>query len=400
MNLKKILIIVGVIAVVVIFILIKGMTIFNSAEFIEEIQEAESISANDEIIEENNAIIGEGSLTSFNIEQIDTSYWKNVDEVLFNDEDMVKANQLLLKTSNKDSKGEISSTINGRIYIQEQGGKDTYYIYDLDNIGIEFKVYEDKSVNLKIGQKAQITFTGSSEVYEGYIYYIQKIPVNEEVAVKVKLEYNDNLKFGTNGKVKVLTDEPIIENAEEFDIKNTTTKIGKTKIILNNSSAYGAQAFDMNALMEEYMNQMADGMSLSDLYGFDIDDPSQFEGDLPLEFESEAGTNVEELSKELSEQWNTYWNEYWNEYWKNYWKAYYEEYPIYIKEPNTEKINEILEEQNDETSDVNEEVNPINDEIPDENEDVSPINNNDDDESNPEANDENNETDNQDEGEE
>ena len=308
MNLKKIIIIVGVIAVVVIFILIKGMTIFNSAEFIEEIPD-EEVAELEEVVEDSNSIIGEGTLTSFNIEQIDTSYWKNVDEVLANDEDMVKANQLLLKTSNKDAKGEISSTIDGKFYIQEHGGKNIYYIYDLDNVGIEFKVSEEDSVNLKIGQKAKITFLGSTESYEGIVYYIQKIPVNEEVSVKVKLDYNDGLKFGTNAKVEILLDEPIIENTEEFDIKNTTTKIGKTKIILKDSGNTSVQAFDMDALMEEYMSQMMESMDFEagDMDGFEGWDGSQFEGELPLEFESENQIDVEALSKELSEQWNNYW---------------------------------------------------------------------------------------------
>ena len=382
MSLKKIIIIVCVLALFVIFFIIPRI-IFSGAEFIEEFPDEEGVVVED--FEESNNISGEGTLTSFNIEKIDTSYWKNVDEVLFNDEDLVKANQLLLKTSNKESNGEISATIDGRIYVQEQSGKDMYYIYDLDNIGIEFKVSEEESVNLKIGQKAKITFVGSTESYEGVVYYIQKIPVDEEIAVKVKLEYNDNLKFGTNAKVEILLDEPVEENVNEFDIKNTTTKIGKTKIILKNSTEYSAQNFDMEALMEEYMSQMMEGMEfgegditdLEGLYG------SQFEGELPFNFESENQTDVESLSKELSEQWNTYWNEYWSEYWKNYWKSYYEEYPIYIKEPNTEN------QPNDNTDEQ--------EELEDENEDTQVDVDQNDDKLN---NEEDDDTDNQEEGEE
>ena len=359
MNLKKIIIIVCVISVVIFFIISK-ILIFKSAEFMEEIPN-EEIAEIEEGIEDSNSIVGEGTLTSFNIEQIDTNYWKNVDEVLANDEDIVKANQLLLKTSNKDAKGEIFSTIDGKFYIQEHGGKNIYYIYDLDNVGIEFKVSEEDSVNLKIGQKTKITFLGSTDSYEGIVYYIQKIPVNEEVSVKIKLDYNENLKFGTNAKAEILLDEPIVENVDEFDIKNTTSKIGKTKIILKDSGNVGIQSFDMDALMEEYMSQMMEGLDFEagDMSNFEGLDESQFGGELPLEFESENKTDVEALSNELSEQWNSYWNEYWNEYWKNYWKAYYEEYPIYIKEPSTEK------NENEDAVIENDEINNL----PDDNQD-------------------------------
>lgn len=370
MSLKKVIIIVCILAAVVIFFIIPRI-LLSGAEFIEEFPDEEGVVV--EEIEDSNTISGEGTLTSFNIEKIDTSYWKNIDEVLFNDEDLVKANQLLLKTSNKESNGEISATIDGRIYVQEQSDKDMYYIYDLDNIGIEFKVSEEDSVNLKIGQKAKITFIGSTESYEGVVYYIQKIPVDEELSVKVKIEYNDNLKFGTNAKIEILLDEPIEENVAEFDIKNTTTKIGKTKIILKNSVDYSAQNFDMEALMEEYMSQMMEGMEFGENDMMDLDGlyGDQFEGELPLNFESENQTDVEALSKELSEQWNSYWNEYWSEYWKNYWKAYYEEYPIYIKEPNTEKQpnDETDENEEAEVEDNQVDVNPNNDELDNENDD-------------------------------
>lgn len=373
MSLKKIIIIICILAAVAIFFIIPRI-IFSGAEFVEEFAEDENIESN-EIEEENTVISGEGTLTSFNIEKIDTSYWKNVDEVLFNDEELVKANQLLLKTSNKESKGEISATIDGRIYIQEQSGKDMYYIYDLDNIGIEFKVSEEESVNLQIGQKAKITFIGGTESYEGVVYYIQKIPVNEEVSVKVKLEYNDNLKFGTNAKVEILQDEPIIENTEEFDIKNTTTKIGKTKIILKDSGNASVQAFDMDALMEEYMSQMMEGLDFEgeDIPDFDGLGGEQYEGEIPLEFDTENQIDVEGLSKELSEQWNNYWKlEYEKQYEEkkkqlenqyetkieqlqnriNELEAYCSEYKSTddVEEPNTDsKTDEEPEESDDET---------------------------------------------------
>ena len=155
--------------------------------------------------------------------------------------------------------------------------------------------------------------------------------------------------------------------------------------VVHDDLEIGTAVMAMEALMEEYMSQMMEGMEfgegditdLEGLYG------SQFEGELPFNFESENQTDVESLSKELSEQWNTYWNEYWSEYWKNYWKSYYEEYPIYIKEPNTEN------QPNDNTDEQ--------EELEDENEDTQVDVDQNDDKLN---NEEDDDTDNQEEGEE
>ena len=73
---------------------------------------------------------------------------------------------------NKDAKGEISSTISGKFYIEEQSGKEVYFIYDLDNVGIEITVDEEDSIKLKLGQKVNIKFTGAQEKYEGKILYL------------------------------------------------------------------------------------------------------------------------------------------------------------------------------------------------------------------------------------
>lgn len=173
---------------------------------------------------------------------------------------------------------------------------------------------------MKVGQRVKVSFTGNNEQYEGRVYYIQKIPSNEEINVKIKLDYSDKLKFGTNAKVEILTDEAIDESVKEYDIKNNAVKIGKTKLILKNSGGEAVESFDMNALLEEYMNQMMSEMNMGE--GTEM-------GDMPFEFEDENGESIDELSEELSEQWSEYWNEYWNQYWK----AYYEEYQTIIEVP-------------------------------------------------------------------
>lgn len=277
-----------------------------------------------------------GTLTSFNIEQIDTSYWKNVDEVLVKNEDMVKAEQLLLKTSNSEAKGEISSTIEGKFYVQEQGGKDVYFIYDLNNVGIEIIVDEEDSVKLKLGQKANVSFTGYNELYEGRVYYIQKIPKDEQIKIKIKLDYSDKLKFGTNAKVEILANESVDENVKEYDIKNNVTKMGKTKFIFKdseNNSVDMNEMFDMEALFQEYLNQMMNENDMENIDGY---------GELPMEFETEDGENIEDIS------------EYWSEYWNNYWKAYYEEYQTFqVIEPSGILGDEDTDEKQKENNESN-----------------------------------------------
>lgn len=266
-----------------------------------------------------------GVLTSFNIEELDTAYWAKIDEVFVKNEEMVDENQKILKVSNMEATGEISSTISGKFFIQEGGKKNSYYIYDLNNVGIEFLVDEEESIKLKLGQKVNLKFTGNSEIYKGNVYYIQKIPSDGTVNVKVKIDYSDKLKFGCVAKAEILVDEESDSNIKEFDIKNTVKRVGKTKVILKNSGEQAIQEFDMDALFEEYLNQMMSEMNFEDAL-------VESNGEMPFEFEDEEGQDIEELSQYYSDLWN----EHWNEYWKEKWKIYYEEYPIYITEPSVE----------------------------------------------------------------
>lgn len=53
--------------------------------------------------EYDDGITGEGTITSFNIENLDTSLWAKTDKVLVNNEDMVNAGQEILNVSNEDA---------------------------------------------------------------------------------------------------------------------------------------------------------------------------------------------------------------------------------------------------------------------------------------------------------
>lgn len=266
-----------------------------------------------------------GILTSFNIEELDTAYWAKIDEVFVNNEEMVNENQKILKVSNAEATGEISSTISGKFFIQEGAKRNSYFIYDLNNVGIEFLVDEDNSTKLKIGQKVNLSFSGNTEKYQGNVYYIQKIPSDGMVTVKVKIDYSDKLKFGCVAKAEILVDEEPDSNIKEFDIKNTVKKVGKTKVILKNSGEQAIQEFDMDALFEEYLNQMMSEMT-PDEAGLDLF------SEMPFEFEDEEGVNLEELSEELSEQWKEYWEAEYEKKIEEYINTLDEEFLEYLEE--------------------------------------------------------------------
>lgn len=330
---KKTIIIISVIVLIIIIAIIAQNKIFSSKEIdVQQMnfENLESENYNEEIeekTEEPNKIKGSGKLTSFNIEELDIGYWTKIDEIYVKNEEMVKANQKILKVSNSSATGVISSTISGKFFIEENTLKNNYYIYDLDNIGIEIEVEEEESGKLKLGQKAKVKFKAISGTFEGRICYISKIPKDGIIKVKVRLTYEDILKLGCSGNVEILVDEPVDETVKEYDIKNSFKKNGKTKITLK-----GQVGSQNPVLMEDIMN------SMEQIEEFD---PSMFEDEL-LEDER-PGFDVDEISK--------YYSELWNEYWNNYWKAYYEEYQTF----------QIIEPTGDKNSDIDKNDKDIND---------------------------------------
>lgn len=323
---KKTIIIISVIVLVIIIAIIIGNKIFSSADIDTQEIDVNNFGSSEtenynEVVEEKNKIKGSGKLTSFNIEELDTGYWSKIDEIYIKNEEMVKSNQKILKVSNSDATGIVSSTISGKFFIEENNPKNNFYIYDLDNIGIEIEVDEMESAKLKIGQKAIITFKTISETFEGRVCYISKIPTESVIKAKIKIDYNDKLKLGCTGNVEILLDEPIDDAIKEYDIKNSFKKIGKTKITLKEQPG-----IQNSVSIEDMMNGM-EGL-----------DSSMFD-EIP---EDMPGVDVDEISN--------YYSDLWSEYWNNYWKAYYEEYQTFeVIEPTGNTIPD--------TDEKNKEVN-------------------------------------------
>lgn len=175
-----------------------------------------------------------------------------------------------------------------------------YFIYDLDNVGLEISVEEVDSTKLKLGQKAEVVFPSITEKFEGRVCYISKIPVDGMINAKIKLNYSDKLKFGCSADVSVLLNEEIDSTVQEYDIRNSFRKIGKTKITVKQQ--------EMPIEFEEM-----------------IPESEEIEN-LPDDSELDEGFDVDEISK--------YYSDMWEEYWNLYWKSYYEEYQTFeIVEP-------------------------------------------------------------------
>ncbi|MBP3596239.1 MAG: hypothetical protein J6J60_02405 [Clostridia bacterium] len=182
-----------------------------------------------------------------------------------------------------------------------------YFIYDLDNVGLEISVEEADSTKLKLGQKAEVVFPSITEKFEGRVCYISKIPVEGMINAKIKLNYSDKIKFGCSAEVDVLLNEEIDSTVQEYDIRNSFRKIGKTKITVKQQ--------EMPTGIEEMPMEFEEMMPESE----DIEN-------LPEESELDEGFDVDEISK--------YYSDMWEEYWNLYWKSYYEEYQTFeIIEP-------------------------------------------------------------------
>ena len=217
--------------------------------------------------------------------------------------------------------GKIFSTISGRIYIEDGIMGKIYTIYDLDNLGYEILVSEEKVNNLKIGQKVETKLTASNEVIYGRICYISQIPQDEQIKVKVKLDNNEKIKIGYTVKARVLMDEPIDSNTTIYDIKNSIPKIGKTTI--NYKSSGEEVSFSS---IEEILGDN----DLIKMYETALEEQGIMIEELTAQLEelSELAENSEYLENEDTNVDNGEINieaisEYWSGYWKEYWEAEY-----------------------------------------------------------------------------
>ncbi len=315
---KKIITIIVIIMIIVLVVLTVNKRNFSTQEIIEFPPEEGMLYEEGEMTqgiqekEESKTIKGKGTIVSFHTEKIDTEHWSKIEQVYVNEGDIIKANQKILKVSNQDATGVIYSTISGKFFIEEMKDRKNYLIYDLENIGFEMEVGEEEASKLKIGQFVNVNINSLSEAITGKVYYISKISNGGIIKVKVKIDYDERIKFGYTAKAEILLDKEIDTTVKEFDTKDSFIKIGKTAITYKNvPNTSNIEVPDMLEFSEDMLG----------------------ESDLPME-ESEI-QNPDELEydmEDISDYYNGYWSEYWNEYWREYWRLHYENGQIGIEE--------------------------------------------------------------------
>lgn len=279
-----------------------------------------------------NEITGEGTITSFNTENLDTSLWTKTDKVLVNNEDMVSSGQEILNVSNEEATGKIYSTISGKIYIEDSRFGKSYTIYDLENLGYELQVSEERINDLKIGQKVETKLNASNEIIYGRICYISQIPQEEQIKVKVKVENSDKIKIGYTVKARVLLEEEVDPNTPVYDIRNSIPKIGKTTISYKSSgeevsfSSIEELLADSDIVMM-YENALKEQGIIIDELMAQIQDLTD-----NMEIPEEPSEDISEMDIEAV-------SEYWSGYWKEYWEAEYNKLVEEMKQANEEPSN-------------------------------------------------------------
>lgn len=214
--------------------------------------------------------------------------------------------------------GKIYSTIAGKIYIEDGRLGKCYTIYDLDNLGYELEVSEEKIKDLKIGQKVETKLMASNEIIYGKICYISQIPQDEQIKVKVKLDNSDKIKIGYTVKARVLLDDEIDSNVQVYDIRNSIPKIGKTTISYKSSGEEVSFSSieemladnDIIAMYESALEEQ--GIVIEELMA-QIQELSE---NIPSEYENDLENNDNEMDTQAI-------SEYWSGYWKEYWEAEY-----------------------------------------------------------------------------
>ena len=246
---------------------------------------------------------------------------------------MVTAGQEILNVSNEEATGKIYSTIAGKIYIEEGKFGKSYTIYDLNNLGYELQVPEDKISDLKLGQEVETKLVASNEIVYGRICYISQIPQDEQIKVKVKLDNSDKIKIGYTVKARVLQEEPIDENVQIYDIRNSIPKIGKTTIIYKTSGEEVSFSSIEEMLADNDIIAMYE--SVLEEQGYVIDElmaqiealSQAMENEEYIEGEVTENQKAEELDIEAI-------SEYWSGYWKEYWEAEYNKLAEEMKSSN------------------------------------------------------------------
>ncbi len=155
----------------------------------------------------SNYVVGTGTITSFNAKKIDVSVDADIRELYVNDGDIVNKNQKLFKYYYAGENNYAYSSIYGMFFEVEDEHYKYYYVYDMNDTGIEFYVSESDAVKIQVGQKVIAKVVVLNKEVEGTVKYISKLPKDGKYKIQVSLPVVDDIKFGYGAIAKVLVEE-------------------------------------------------------------------------------------------------------------------------------------------------------------------------------------------------
>lgn len=209
-KLKAILIVLIILGIIV-FGIIK--VVKSKVDAVSEIQEgnADNFFASYTVKKQDvsSYVRGSGTITSFNIETLEIEAGNRVSEILVSEGQKVNAKQEILKVVNDEGKTKtIKSSISGMFFcIEDQTMGTKYCIYNLDDIGIKMALAEKDITSVNVNQKVKIKITALDKEFEGNVSYVSSLPQNDKFLVRIKLNYNDDIKFGYSATASILTSE-------------------------------------------------------------------------------------------------------------------------------------------------------------------------------------------------
>lgn len=224
-NWLKIILITGVILFAIIEL---GIIIANT--FIANLNDLNNVEIdyyfNEYVIQEQSFteyVKGTGIINSFNIKSLDTSEYSEIKEIYVNDGTIVNAKQKIMRGIKDGISQIIYSPISG-MYFEDVENK-SYLLYDLSNIGIEIYVSENDVAKVSVNQKAIVRISAINKNVDGVVTYVSKLPSTHGFKVRIKIDYNDEIKFGYGASVKVIVsqkDKAIVipYNALQMDKNN------------------------------------------------------------------------------------------------------------------------------------------------------------------------------------
>lgn len=148
---------------------------------------------------------GIGQITSFDIETLEINSGEKISEILVSEGTKVTKNQNIMKVTDGNKTRTIKSSIAGLFFCVEDEKGTKYCIYNTDNIGVKLLLPERDIANISIGQTATVDITALDKSFTGKVDYVSSLPQNDRYAVRIKLEYVDEIKFGYSSIASILT---------------------------------------------------------------------------------------------------------------------------------------------------------------------------------------------------